>query len=91
MDFDQQNENAKEALTEINRIEEQIALLMQKGKKAFENKYYYEAEDKYKKVLDLEPKNKEALKVINEIRKWTEPNEVKQLAIMLKDQKLEFF
>ena len=91
MDLDQQNENAKKALAEINRIEEQIALLMQAGKAAFESENYYEAEEKYKKVLDLEPQNKEALKVTKEIKQFIEPAEDKQLAIMLKEQKLEFF
>ena len=90
LDLNSENKKAKKELSKISGIEKQIAFFNVAGKKALDNEDYNEAELNYKKVLGLEPKNKEALKGLKEVRRLVRPAEIKPLAVILKNEKLEF-
>jgi tetratricopeptide (TPR) repeat protein len=91
LDLNTKNEKAKDALSKISGIEKQIAFFNKKGKDALKKEDYNSARENFKKVLDLDRKNIEALKAIKEIKPLPSPAEYKPLALMLKDKKLEFF
>lgn len=89
LDYNPKNKTAKNALEKIAGIKKQINYFNQQGKEALEQKQYIKAKKSYQKVLGLDKKNKEALEGLDEAQSAALVM-VKPVAIMLKDQKLEF-